>query len=173
MVARRRPAKGCWLRPEILRAIRLTHSHWDHVSGLPDFPGVPGWVTPQERRFISEGGHGQFGKPFTGIRWQLEGITLREERPGSADIGRLGRRHAKNLLRMIALKERLPELNIVPAHDMRAFADMPSSIRPGSKYLQILARSNRSLERENRANFRAKILPFAHGPSFEQWEITG
>lgn len=81
--------------------------------------------------------------------------------------------NAKNLLRMIALKERLPELNIVPAHDMRAFADMPSSIRPGSKYLQILARSNRSLERENRANFRAKILPFAHGPSFEQWEITG
>jgi len=31
----------------------------------------------------------------------------------------------ENLLRMISLKERLPELIIVPAHDMRAFAEMP------------------------------------------------
>jgi len=30
-----------------------------------------------------------------------------------------------NLLHMIALKERLPDLIIVPAHDMRAFAAMP------------------------------------------------
>jgi len=32
----------------------------------------------------------------------------------------------ENLLRMIAIKERLPELIIVPAHDMRAFAEMPT-----------------------------------------------
>ena len=31
----------------------------------------------------------------------------------------------ENLLRMVALKERLPDLIIVPAHDMRAFAGMP------------------------------------------------
>jgi hypothetical protein len=30
----------------------------------------------------------------------------------------------QNLLRMIAIKERMPELIIVPAHDMRAFAEM-------------------------------------------------
>ena len=144
------------------------------------------WVTPQERKFIGKGGSGQFGKPFTGIRyeeygfeggpylgfsrshnvygngaivivpapghtpggviifltlhsgtryalvgdlvWQLEGITLRVERPWIcrkfADFDAEGTR--ENLLRMIALKERLPELIIVPAHDMRGFAGMPT-----------------------------------------------
>ena len=60
--------------------------------------------------------------------WQLEGITLREERPWLirqfADSDAAGTR--QNLLRMIAIKERLPELIIVPAHDIRAFAEMPT-----------------------------------------------
>jgi hypothetical protein len=30
------------------------------------------------------------------------------------------------MLRMIAIKERLPQLIIVPAHDMRAYAEMPT-----------------------------------------------
>ncbi|MFO0626294.1 MAG: MBL fold metallo-hydrolase [Polyangiales bacterium] len=39
-----------------LRAILLTHAHWDHVSGLEDLPDTPVWVTATERRFIEEGG---------------------------------------------------------------------------------------------------------------------
>ena len=34
----------------------------------------------------------------------------------------------ENLLRVVALKERLPELIIVPAHDMRAFANPSTSV---------------------------------------------
>jgi len=39
-----------------LRYIVVTHAHWDHVSGVPDFPGVPVLVTPAEHQFIADGG---------------------------------------------------------------------------------------------------------------------
>ena len=39
-----------------LRAILLTHAHWDHVSGVSDFPETPVWVTREELRFIKDGG---------------------------------------------------------------------------------------------------------------------
>ncbi|HXY54371.1 MAG TPA: MBL fold metallo-hydrolase [Nitrospirota bacterium] len=39
-----------------LRYILLTHAHWDHVGGVPDFPGVPVLVTAAEHRFIDDGG---------------------------------------------------------------------------------------------------------------------
>lgn len=42
--------------PRRLRAILLTHAHWDHVSGIPDFPGTPVWVTAEERQFVEQGG---------------------------------------------------------------------------------------------------------------------
>lgn len=39
-----------------LRAILLTHAHWDHASGVADFPETPVWVTAEERQFVAEGG---------------------------------------------------------------------------------------------------------------------
>jgi hypothetical protein len=59
--------------------------------------------------------------------WQLEGITEREERPWASehsDSDAAGTR--ANLLPMIAIQKRPPDLNVVPAHDMRAFARMPT-----------------------------------------------
>ena len=47
------------LSPKDLRAILLTHSHWDHVSGLEDLREVPVWITPEElahARSDDEGG---------------------------------------------------------------------------------------------------------------------
>jgi hypothetical protein len=48
-----------------------------------------------------------------------------------ADLDAAGTR--QNILRMIAIKERLPKLIIVPAHDMRAFAEMPTLSQATSK----------------------------------------
>jgi len=47
------------LRPQDLRGVVLTHSHWDHVSGLEDLREVPVWITPEElahARSDDEGG---------------------------------------------------------------------------------------------------------------------
>lgn len=38
-----------------LAGVVLTHAHWDHVSGLQDLPGVPVWVTQEERDFVVGG----------------------------------------------------------------------------------------------------------------------
>lgn len=39
-----------------LRAIVLTHAHWDHASGLSDFPETPVWIPHAERAFVDDGG---------------------------------------------------------------------------------------------------------------------
>ncbi|HZR34035.1 MAG TPA: MBL fold metallo-hydrolase [Nevskia sp.] len=56
--------------------IILSHSHWDHASGLVDFPEAEVWVTPEERAFDQGRGLGfpgafpsQIGSPD--IRWHV------------------------------------------------------------------------------------------------------
>jgi len=169
-----------------LRAVLLTHAHWDHVSGISDLPGKPVWVTAEEKAFIDDGGfvtavarnlgdvHYQEytfeGGPYLGFAkshdvygdgsivvvpspghtpgsvivfltlpgnrryamigdlvWQGEAITEREERAWLlrrlVDVDADGVR--ENLLRMAAIAAKFPDMIIVPAHDMRGFAQMP------------------------------------------------
>jgi glyoxylase-like metal-dependent hydrolase (beta-lactamase superfamily II) len=169
-----------------LRAVLLTHAHWDHTSGLPELGGTPVWVTAEERRFIADGGwitavargtgarfeeYGFEGGSYLGfprsrdvhgdgaivvvpapghtpgsvivfltlpsgkrwalvgdLVWQREGISEREEKPwlqrtladsDPAEVRAL-------ILHMAAIVARFPEIGIVPAHDARAFAEMPT-----------------------------------------------
>jgi len=64
--------------------------------------------------------------------WQREGITEREERPWLqrtlADLDPNAVR--EGMLRMSAILARIPDLTLVPAHDLRGFAEMPQL--PGS-----------------------------------------
>ena len=62
-----------------LKAILLTHAHWDHMSGLPDFPGLPVMITARDKAFFDKSrapGHAGppgFGPPFTQtpFNWQV------------------------------------------------------------------------------------------------------
>ena len=62
-----------------LKAILLTHAHWDHMSGMPDFAGLPIIVTAEDRAFFDHPraarrlGPPGFGRPFTdtNFNWQL------------------------------------------------------------------------------------------------------
>jgi glyoxylase-like metal-dependent hydrolase (beta-lactamase superfamily II) len=52
-----------------LAGILLTHVHWDHVSGVPDFPGVPVWMPDEEKRFVDSGSSmAALMHSFSGVR---------------------------------------------------------------------------------------------------------
>jgi len=44
--------------PSSLKAVVLTHAHWDHVSGLQHFPDTPVWVSQAELDFVRSGDAG-------------------------------------------------------------------------------------------------------------------
>jgi glyoxylase-like metal-dependent hydrolase (beta-lactamase superfamily II) len=49
----------------------LTHAHWDHVSGLPEFAGTPVLVNAAEQRFIADGGWiTAVARSCPGVRYQ-------------------------------------------------------------------------------------------------------
>lgn len=175
-----------------LKAIVLTHAHWDHMSGLPGFPGLPVMVTARDKAFFDNSpnrgrlGPPGFGPPFTqtpfnwqvfgfeggpylglarshdvhgdgsvvcvpapghtpgsiiifvtlprnvryalvgDLVWQREGLTRRLERPWPmrllGDTDPDGTR--QNLLKMVSVMQRIPQMIIVPAHDQRAYPEM-------------------------------------------------
>lgn len=55
---------------ERLRGILLTHAHWDHASGVADFPGVPVLVTEVERTFIDQAGFLTAAARSAQARWE-------------------------------------------------------------------------------------------------------
>ncbi len=57
--------------PRSLRGILLTHAHWDHTSGIADFPGTPVLVTAEERSFVDTGGaRTVIARETPDVRWE-------------------------------------------------------------------------------------------------------
>jgi len=69
---------GAGLAPGDLRGVLLTHSHWDHVSGLEDLPGVPAWLTEEEEAYARTHPDGELFRQLDAAR-PIEVRTLRLE----------------------------------------------------------------------------------------------
>jgi len=55
-----------------LAGVVITHSHWDHVSGLADLPGVPVWMNADERQFVAS------GASMADLMRSFSGLAIRE-----------------------------------------------------------------------------------------------
>lgn len=178
------------IRPDDIHAILVSHLHWDHAGGLPDFPGVPAWVQAAELVAADQGtppsyigehkdagiawhpyempaqpyegfarsldvmgdgtlvlvdlpghtpGHsGLFVSATNGKRyffsgdvtWAAQGLEQQKSRPAFTrwltGIDWNAARNAETIAQIAALKARLPELIVVPAHDEIASRVLPA-----------------------------------------------
>jgi N-acyl homoserine lactone hydrolase len=58
-----------------IKAILLTHAHWDHVSGIPDFKNTPILVSENELKFInSDNKFNDIAKSFTNAKYTSYGF---------------------------------------------------------------------------------------------------
>lgn len=55
-----------------LAGIILTHAHWDHISGIPDFPEVPVWIIQEELDFVRSGDeHTALARSFENVDYLI------------------------------------------------------------------------------------------------------
>lgn len=58
-----------------LAGVLLTHSHWDHVSGLADLDGVPVWVNGAERERIDNRGRKELIGQLAALDYRVYDFT--------------------------------------------------------------------------------------------------
>jgi len=175
------------IHPSDVAAIIPTHSHWDHVSGVDDFRGVPVMESAAGRRWIAskaegtevinsftaityelydfDGGpylgfpksHDVFGDGSvvivpapahtpdsvvvfvslpSGVRYaligdlvfQMEGVDIPAEKPwmlrwliGEDDVA-----VHEDIAVVRAIREKFPQIHLLPAHDARSFGVIPT-----------------------------------------------
>lgn len=71
-------------RERLPDTIILSHSHWDHGSGLPDFAGIPVWLQKQEADFLGHAHPGAaFHSQFVDLAGRQKLVSLQNSPVGS------------------------------------------------------------------------------------------
>lgn len=72
--ARQLQAQG--LSPDDIKMAIISHSHWDHISGLEDFPQAEAWIAKDEEAHIRTLPAGELVRRMSGkIKWQTLEFT--------------------------------------------------------------------------------------------------